>query len=107
MRIRQGGSATAFSLPIRTRKERAEGVRKTRADMLMKYSAEARAILNELLDRYVAHGIDELKLPAALKVPPLDQHGTVEEISKTFGGAAALRGAVSDLQAAIYEVKNY
>ena len=47
---------------------------------------EARAILNDLLDKYAEHGLDQLKLPDVLKLPPLSSYGNPSEIAVAFGG---------------------
>jgi len=92
----------AFDGPLRTRRERALYMAKTHPDFFDKYGHEARAILDELLDKYAEHGLDQLKLPDVLKVPPLSAHGNPSEIASLFGGAEELRRAVDDLQNLIY-----
>lgn len=44
----------------------------------------------------------QFKIPDILKVPPISRHGDVIEISKSFGGAAQLRSAVSEMQSLLY-----
>ena len=56
-----------------------------------------------LLDKYSQHGPDELKIPGALNVPPISEHGNIAEIATSFGGADRLRNAVTELQKLIYE----
>lgn len=41
-------------------------------------------------------------MPDVLKVPPVSQHGTVQEITNLFGGADLLRAAVTELQNLLY-----
>ncbi len=41
-------------------------------------------------------------LPDVLKVPPISQHGNVNEIIGKFGGADQLRNAVNQLQSLLY-----
>ncbi|MEK7474691.1 MAG: DEAD/DEAH box helicase family protein [Candidatus Coatesbacteria bacterium] len=94
----------AFSLPLRTRRERAEMLRRGKPDLFAKHSAEARQVLNEILDKYVEQGVEEFRLPDILKVPPVDRHGTVAEIAKHFGGETQLRAAVLELQSQLYLV---
>src|SRR5206468_8283046 len=65
----------AFNAPLRTRRERAEMVRKERSDFFDRYSSEARQILNELLDKYVEQGVAQFKLPDVLRLPPISGHG--------------------------------
>src|SRR5690606_21357949 len=42
----------AFNAPLRTRRERAQRLRSERKNFFEQYGAEARVILNELLDKY-------------------------------------------------------
>ena len=59
-------------------------------------------MLRTLLDKYSQHGPDELKIPDALNVPPISEHGNVTEIATSFGNASQLRNAVEELQKLIY-----
>jgi type I restriction enzyme R subunit len=92
----------AFNAPLRTRRERAEMVRKERSAFFDRYSPEARQILNELLDKYVEQGVAQFRLPDVLKVPPISGHGNVVEIADVFEGAESLAAAVAELQALLY-----
>jgi type I restriction enzyme R subunit len=92
----------AFSAPLRTRRERAESLRKGKKDFFDKYSAEARQILNEMLEKYIEYGIEQFKVPDILKVPPISNYGNVIEITKIFGGTEELRFALSEMQRLLY-----
>jgi len=92
----------AYNAPIRTRRERADRLRRDKKDFFDQYGPEARAILNELLDKYADHGIAQFTIPDVLKVPPISTHGNVMEIAAHFGGADRLRTAISQLQALLY-----
>jgi type I restriction enzyme, R subunit len=92
----------AFSAPLRTRRERAQRVREEQAEFFAKYGAEAREILDELLEKYAEHGNAQFVLPDILKVQPISAHGSLREISEAFGGAEKLRQAVHDLQNLLY-----
>jgi type I restriction enzyme, R subunit len=92
----------AFNAPLRTRRERAQTVRSERKDFFMHYGPEARAILEELLEKYAAHGVAQFAIPDVLKVPPVSEHGTVTEIVEIFGSTDALRTAVTELQNLLY-----
>jgi type I restriction enzyme, R subunit len=92
----------AFNGPLRTRRERAERVAKGHRDFFDRYGPEARDILSELLDKYADVGLDQLKLPDVLKLPPISDRGNLSEIALTFGGAEELRQAVEELQALLY-----
>ena len=89
--IRSTCSATWPSTPrLRTRRERADRLRKEKKDFFEQYGPEARAILNELLDKYAEHGTAQFVIPDVLKVPPISQHGNVIEIAEKFGGSDQL-----------------
>ncbi|MEN6486148.1 MAG: DEAD/DEAH box helicase family protein [Syntrophobacteraceae bacterium] len=92
----------AFNAPLRTRRERAQRLREDRKDFFDQYGPEARTILDELLEKYADHGDAQFVLPDILFVPPISAHGTVREITSTFGGADKLRKAVHDLQNLLY-----
>ncbi|MEX2120227.1 MAG: DEAD/DEAH box helicase family protein [Pirellulales bacterium] len=92
----------AFNAPLRTRRERAERLRKDKKDFFDQYAPEARAILNELLDKYAEHGTAQFVIPDVLEVPPISSHGNVVEISKLFGGTERLIEAVHELQTQLY-----
>jgi type I restriction enzyme R subunit len=92
----------AFNAPLLTRRQRAEKLRRDKQDLFDQYGPEARAILNELLDKYADHGIDQFSVPDVLKVPPVSRHGNIQEIISHFGGPDQLRDAVTQLQANLY-----
>jgi type I restriction enzyme R subunit len=92
----------AYSAPVRTRRERAEKLRKDQKAFFEKYSAKAREILNDILDKYVDYGTAQFTIPDILKVPPISERGTVTDISQMFGSAENLRSAVNELQALLY-----
>lgn len=92
----------AWNAPLRTRRERAERVRKEKKDFWERYSPQARAVLNELLDKYTDHGVTQLDDLQILEVPPLSDRGTPVEIAGLFGGSAQLRQAVTELQSILY-----
>jgi type I restriction enzyme R subunit len=92
----------AFNAPLRTRRERAEMLRKEKMDFFDEYSPDARAVLNEMLEKYIEYGTAQFEIPDILKVPPISDHGTIREIASLFGGAEKLRAAVSELQTLLY-----
>jgi type I restriction enzyme, R subunit len=92
----------AFNAPLRTRRERAQRLRSERKDFFEQYGAEARQILEDLLDKYTEHGATQFAVPDVLEVPPISAFGNVIEIAKLFGGAQKLRAAVNQLQALLY-----
>ena len=92
----------AFNAPLRTRRERAEMLRKEKKDFFDQYAPDARAVLNEMLDKYIEYGTAQFQIPDILKVPPISERGTVPQIAKLFGGAEKLRAAVTKLQTLLY-----
>ncbi|MGD0499072.1 MAG: DEAD/DEAH box helicase family protein [Bryobacteraceae bacterium] len=92
----------AYNAPLRTRRERAEALRTDKKDFFEKYSPEARAVLNEMLDKYVEFGTAQFQIPDILKIEPISRRGNVMEIARLFGGAAKMRSAVAELQTLLY-----
>jgi type I restriction enzyme R subunit len=92
----------AFNGPLRTRRERADRVKKEEKTFFNKYGPEARAILGDLLEKYAEHGTAQFVIPDVLKVPPISDRGNVIEITQLFGGPEKLREAVNELQALLY-----
>jgi type I restriction enzyme, R subunit len=92
----------AFNAPLRTRRERAEMLRKEKKNFFDEYSPDARAVLNEMLEKYIEFGTAQFQIPDILKVPPISDRGTIPQIAKLFGGAEKLRSAVIKLQSLLY-----
>jgi type I restriction enzyme R subunit len=92
----------AFNAPLRTRRERAQHLRSEHKDFFDHYGPEAKAILEELLEKYALHGDAQFTLPEVLKVPPISQHGQVGDIINIFGGLDRLREAVNEMQRRLY-----
>jgi len=92
----------AFNAPLQTRRQRAEQLRRKKPDFFGQYGPEARAILEELLEKYSEHGTTQFEMPEVLKVPPISEHGNVGEITGIFGGAERLKEAVDQLQVLLY-----
>ena len=92
----------AFNAPLRTRRERAQRLREERKDFFDQYGPDARAVLNELLDKYAEYGTAQFVLPDVLQIPPISERGNVIEIARMFGGGDKLRVAVNQLQTLLY-----
>ena len=92
----------AFNAPLRTRRERAEMVKRNKQDLFDRYGEVAREILNEILDKYIEFGLEQLDDFDILKVPPISEHGNLMEIADAFGGIPELRSALSELQSRVY-----
>jgi len=92
----------SYNAPLRTRRERADRLRKDKKDFFDKYGPEARVVLEDLLDKYAEHGATQFEIPDILKVPPISERGSIAEIIGFFGSADKLRQAVADLQVELY-----
>ena len=83
-------------------RRRADRVKQQEAAFFAERGPEAREILSLLLEKYAADGEVQFTLPDVLKVPPISQHGNVNEIIGKFGGPEELRSAVNELQSLLY-----
>lgn len=84
-----------------TRKERADNVKKK--DFFSKYSADAQAVLDILLDKYMNQGITVVEDIKVLSLADFANYGKPAKIVKLFGGKAQYVAAVRELEASIYE----
>jgi len=92
----------AFNAPLRTRRERAERLKKEKRDFFDQFGSEARAIINELLEKYAEHGTAQFSIPDVFEVPPISLHGNLSEIARKFGGAEKLVDVVNKIQEFLY-----
>jgi type I restriction enzyme R subunit len=91
----------AFDKKPLTRRERADNVKKR--DVMTKYGAQARAVLDALLAKYADEGVLNLDDANVLKIAPFDTMGTVVQLIKAFGDREGFEKAVHELQCAIYQ----
>lgn len=84
-----------------TRAERANNVRKR--DFFSKYSGDARAVLEILLDKYMNQGITEVEDIKVLSLADFANYGKPAKIVKLFGGKAQYEEAVRELEENIYD----
>ena len=90
----------AFEQPPLSRRERAEQVKKR--NYFTKYGAEARRVLEALLDKYADTGIENIESMNVLQLDPLSGMGTPLEIVQTFGGKAQYQAALRELEVNLY-----
>ena len=90
----------AFDAKPLTRRERAENVKKR--DVFSKYGAQARAVLDGLLNKYADEGMLNLDDTNVLRIPPFTELGTPVQLIQAFGGREGFVQAVHDLQSALY-----
>ena len=86
-----------------TRKERAEGVKKK--DFLSKYSNQARAVLEILIEKYALSSVYEIEKMDVLKLDPINKYGAPARIISYFGGKQGYLDAVRELKEELYEVE--
>jgi len=91
----------AFGDLIRTRDERATAFRNREQGFLYRHGEEARRVILELLEKYRVGGVEELD-PAVFGVSPFRDWGGAVTISRWFGDADGLRGALEEMQERIY-----
>ncbi|MBJ6111788.1 DEAD/DEAH box helicase family protein [Hymenobacter sp. BT523] len=90
----------AYDAPPRTRRERAEQVR--RRDYFTRFGEPARQVLNLLLDKYTQHGPDDLEAGKVLQLAPFDALETPAQLVKRFGGRPQFETALKELMAGLY-----
>jgi type I restriction enzyme R subunit len=90
----------AWDMPPLSRKERAEQVKKR--NYFTKYGAQARKVLEALLDKYADEGIGHVEETQILTISPFTDIGTPMEIVRFFGGVDGYRQAVHELEAVLY-----
>ncbi|PZQ29107.1 MAG: restriction endonuclease [Stenotrophomonas acidaminiphila] len=91
----------AFDQPPLSRRDRANQVKKR--DVFTKYGAQARVVLEALLDKYQDEGVvADLDNVKVLEIPPFNAMGTPLQLIKQFGGKAGFEQAVHELQDALY-----
>lgn len=91
----------AFDQKPLTRRERAERVKKR--NIFAKYGADARAVLEALLDKYASDGIYEIEDLDILKLDPFVKFGRPSKIAQLFGGKEGYLRAVRELENEIYK----
>ena len=91
----------AYGTKPLTRKERANNVKKR--DFFSKYSGDARAVLEILLDKYMNQGITEVEDIKVLSLADFANYGKPAKIVKLFGGKAQYESAVRELEENIYD----
>lgn len=90
----------AFDQPPLSRSDRALAVRSR--NYFSKYSEQARAVLNALLDKYADEGIENIQSLSVLNVKPISELGTPVEIIKHFGSKQKYLDALRELETQIY-----
>jgi type I restriction enzyme R subunit len=90
----------AFDQPPLTRRQRADQVR--RRDYFAQYGAQARAVLDALLEKYADDGIEPIESIDVLKIQPFTHLGSPVQLLKHFGGREPYLKAVQELREQLY-----
>ena len=91
----------AFDQPPLTRRERANNVKKR--DYFGRYTGKAREVMEALLDKYAENGILDFERTNILDIPPFNEIGKPQKITRLFGGPAGFEKAVRELERQIYK----
>jgi type I restriction enzyme R subunit len=92
----------AFDQKPLTRRERADNVKKR--DVFGKYGAQAREVLEALLDKFADHGVQDIEDAKVLELPPFDQFGSKTQIRRgIFGSIEQYAQAVHELEQELYD----
>lgn len=92
----------AFAQPLVSRQQRADHARAQLAAAHGKLSEKARAVVQALIEKYIAGGIASIESMDILKVDPLRTLGLPMEIAALFGGKSGYLAAVSQIKHALY-----
>lgn len=90
----------AYDQPPLSRKERAANVK--RRNYFSRYGAEARQVLEALLDKYADEGVTTIESTEVLSLHPFDEYGTPPEIIRMFGTREKYFEAVRELENQLY-----
>lgn len=91
----------AYNLKPKTRKQRAELLKKNKPDFFSLYSEKAQTVLQEILKKYVDFGLNQIR-PDIISVDPFNLQGNTIEIVNEFGGMENYIQALKELQKLLY-----
>jgi type I restriction enzyme R subunit len=92
----------AYGLKPKTRKQRAELLKKNKTDFFLQYSQKAQHVLQLILEKYIDFGLDQIR-PDIISAEPINQKGNEIEIVNEFGGIEKYKQAIEELQTLLYE----
>lgn len=90
----------AYDQPPLTRRERADQVKKD--NYFSRYGAQARKVLETLLEKYADTGIENIEDIKVLTLEPFKTMGTPSELVSAFGGKPAYMAALYELESQLY-----
>ena len=93
----------AYGARIRTREERARAVEQSDLAWLEGYAPEQRRIVEALIDKYRAAGVEEIATAQVFGLPPfIDEFGGVTGLAQMFGGPDYVRRLMREIQEHLY-----
>jgi len=92
----------AFDAPIRTRSERAAAFINREGRFLESHTPPACEVILGLLDKYRAHGIEEISDARVFRLPPFLDMGQAPGVVRRFGTAEQLNQTMRELSRRIY-----
>lgn len=90
----------AFEAKPRTRKEKADNVKKR--NYFTKYGDKAQAVIQSLLDKYADNGLVTIESTEVLRMDLLNKLGTTKELVNAFGGKDKYLEALKELEQELY-----
>lgn len=91
----------AYNMKPKTRKQRADLLKKNKPDFFSLYSEKAQTVLHEILNKYVDFGLNQIR-PDIISVDPFNLQGNTIEIVNEFGGMENYMQALKELQKLLY-----
>lgn len=91
----------AYDLKPKTRKQRAELLKKNKPDFFSFYSEKAQHVLQIILEKYVDFGLNQIR-PDIISSDPINKEGNEIEIVNAFGGIDNYKLAIEQLQTLLY-----
>jgi type I restriction enzyme R subunit len=92
----------AYDLKPKTRKQRADLIKRNKPDFFAEYSVKAQHVLQLILEKYVEFGLNQIR-PDIISSVPINAEGNEIEIVNAFGGIEIYRKAIEQLQVLLYE----
>ena len=91
----------AYDLKPKTRKQRADLLKKNKPDFFSLYSEKAQHVLQIILEKYVDFGLNQIR-PDIISSDPINKEGNEIEIVNAFGGMDNYKLAIEQLQRLLY-----
>jgi type I restriction enzyme R subunit len=69
-----------------------------------KYGVAVRSVLDTLLEKYAADGIENIEDLSVLKLEPLKKYGSPKQIIDLFGGKSRYIEVLQELKSELYQI---